>query len=100
MKFPTHPLLAAVVQALVVCALHWTPLRPSAWWLGAAFASGGYLFRELTQAEYRWIERYAGGRRANMPWYGQFDPRVWNLKSLLDWLAPIIVTVLVAAVMS
>lgn len=59
-------------------------------WLCAAFFVG----REHAQAEYRWIDAYGGGQRANMPWWGGFDPKVWNLKSLCDWLLPLCVAVL------
>ena len=49
------------------------------WWIG----------REHTQAEYRWIESYGRGLRANMPWWGGFDPRVWNkLDPWLDMMLP------------
>lgn len=51
-----------------------------------------YLGRELAQAEYRWIENYGGGKRANMPFTGQFDPRVWSFKSLSDMAFPIAAT--------
>jgi len=47
--------------------------------------------REHTQAEYRWIETFGRHRRANMPWWGGFDRRVWDVHSwwwnlLLPWL--------------
>jgi hypothetical protein len=58
------------------------------WWLGAAFGSAFFIGREITQAEYRWIEAYGSGLRANMPWWGAFDRRVWNAKSLVDFVAP------------
>lgn len=58
---------------------------------GAAAGSIMFLMREVTQAEYKWIKAYGSGKRANMPWWGGFDYRVWNLKSLTDWLVPAIV---------
>lgn len=59
------------------------------WWAGAAFAIALFIGREHAQAEYRWIDTYGAGRRANMPWWGGFDPRVWgHIDSWLDWLAP------------
>lgn len=61
-----------------------------AWWPGAMVAAG-YIGREHAQAEYRWIERFGGGKRANMPWWGGFDPKVWSFKSLTDWLLPVAV---------
>lgn len=41
-----------------------------------------------------WLCAYGGGQRENMPWWGGFDPKVWNLKSLCDWLLPLCVAVL------
>lgn len=56
----------------------------------AGYLAGATLVivREHTQAEYRWVERYGNGLRANMPWWGGFDYVVWNYSSLADWLAP------------
>lgn len=108
-------------------------------WVGALAFATGFVFRELAQAEYRWIERYGkrfespadyanwhyvtfgqyegrpplesweeyfeanpdlhvewlnlAGSRASLPWWGGFDPRVWNLHSLLGWLLPVAVVV-------
>lgn len=77
---------------------------PTAWLLrswagGAAAACAWAISREITQAEYRWIERYGEGLRANMPWWGGFDARVWHVDALLDWLVPGAVAVAVALVM-
>lgn len=49
-----------------------------------------FIAREHTQAEYRWIAQLGAGKRANMPWWGGFDRRAWNLPSLLDWLVPVL----------
>ncbi len=46
------------------------------WLMGGCLAAGLFIGREHTQAEYRYIELYAGGKRANMPWYGGFMPCV------------------------
>ena len=62
------------------------------WWLGAVGMAAVYIGREHAQAEYRWIEQYGFRRRANMPWWGGFDPKVWDRKSLIDWLAPLLAT--------
>lgn len=64
------------------------------WIVGAVFAAAFYMGREHAQAEHRWIEIYGGGRRANMPWYGGFDPKVWNLKSVTDFAAPALILAL------
>lgn len=84
-----HLLIALALQISV-----WRLLR--SWWAGALVASAWAISREITQAEYRWIERYGHGLRANMPWWGGFDPKVWTTADqFLDWMAP---TVLVMAV--
>lgn len=49
-----------------------------------------FLAREHTQAEYRWIAKYGQGKRMNMPWYGGFDPKVWDVGSLLDAIIPLL----------
>lgn len=59
-------------------------------WLCLA-APMAFLGREHAQAEYRWIKTFGNGIRANLPWWGAFDPRVWDVHSwwwnlLLPWL--------------
>ena len=66
------------------------------WWLGALLGPLFFLGREIAQAEYRWIEAYGGGRRANMPLLGGFDRRVWSGKSLRDVFFPVLIVCLVA----
>jgi hypothetical protein len=83
----THIIPAFFVQLL---------LSPFGWWLGALFAIGYYLGREMAQAEHRVINEYYGGKRANMPWWGAFQPRAWTSKSVLDWVLPTIAVTLVA----
>jgi hypothetical protein len=77
-----HLVLAMLMQLLVV--------RLCANWLaGALVASAWAISREITQAEYRWIELFGGGLRANMPWWGGFDLRVWQSPDpWFDWLLP------------
>ncbi|EMX6803347.1 hypothetical protein AAHJ44_003303, partial [Escherichia coli] len=41
--------------------------------------------------EYRWIEMFGHGKRMNMPWWGGFDPRVWDVGSLFDFVVPVTV---------
>lgn len=60
------------------------------WFTGGAIGCVWFIAREHTQAEYRWIAQFGGGKRANMPWWGGFSWRVWNLPSLLDWLVPVL----------
>lgn len=68
------------------------------WWIGAAFGAALFIGREHAQAEYRWIAEYSpDGRRASMPWWGGFDPRVWHhLDAITDWLAPIVAVIALA----
>jgi len=75
-----HALIALLVQAIVA--------QFAGWWTGAALAAGYFIGREFAQAEYRIIVTYCGGKRSAMPWWGGFDPRAWNAKSLADWAAP------------
>lgn len=84
----SHVLITLVIQVSI-------GLLFGEWFWGALFACGFYIGRELAQAEYRWIETYGLGRRANMPWWGRFDRRVWNIKSMLDWVGPVLVSVIV-----
>ena len=78
-----HAALSLVIQALV-------GLLTSNWWLGGLLACTWWIVREHTQAEYRWIEKYGQGKRANMPDWAGFDYRVWNVPSLLDFIAPVV----------
>lgn len=65
-------------------------------WVGAAAATGYYLGREMAQAEYRVIEDFYDGKRANMPWWGAFQRRAWTKKGMLDWILPAAAVILVA----
>ena len=77
-----HVLLAVGIQLAVRTLLR-------SWWAGAAAAVAWALAREITQAEYRWIEAFGGGLRANMPWWGGLDPAVWQkFDPWLDWIVP------------
>ena len=85
-----HLIVALALQLLVV-----TVTRN--WWGGALTAAAWSISREITQAEYRWIEQYGAGLRANMPWWGGLDPIVWQkLDPWLDWIAPTLLTVGIA----
>ena len=79
-----HPVGAVAAQCLI-------GLLTENWWAGAAFGAAFFVGREITQAEYRWIEAYGRGQRANLPWWGAFDPRVWRkADAWADWLAPVV----------
>jgi len=63
------------------------------WLAGAMLGSGFFIGREHAQAEYRAIQNYYGGKRANMPEFEGLKPRNWNVKSLLDFVFPVIATI-------
>ena len=70
------------------------------WWAGAALASAYFFGREIAQAEYRWIEIYGQGLRANMPWWGPLDYRAWpKLDQWVDWIGPAVATCCLAWIM-
>lgn len=77
-----HAAIALAIQAVIGFA-------SGDWWLGGALAAGIFAGREHAQAEYRWIERYGSDLRANMPWHGGFQGRVWSAKSVADVLLPL-----------
>ena len=89
-----HILLALLIQLAVGGALR-------SWSAGAAASCAWAIAREITQAEYRWIEQFGSGLRANMPWWGGLDLRVWqSLDAWLDWVAPSAMVVAIAAAAS
>lgn len=68
---------------------------------GAMLGVGFFLGREHSQAEYRSIEKFYGGKRANMPNdFVGFMPRAWDLDSVLDLVFPIIAVSVVCVVAS
>lgn len=85
-----HVAIALLIQ-LPLARLH-------GWAAGTAAACAWSVSREITQAEYRWIERYGDGLRANMPWWGGFDARVWHADAWLDWIVPCAVVIAIALV--
>jgi hypothetical protein len=68
------------------------------WWIGAVIGSLIFIVREHTQAEYRWIENYGERCRANLPWWGWADKRIWDLGSILDVACPLIVCFIIAII--
>jgi len=94
MMYFEHAIAALIVQALIARLTR-------NWWAGAGVASAYFLGREIAQAEYRWIEQFGAHLRANMPWWGPLDLRVWpKLDQWIDWIGPIIATTLVAWTMT
>jgi hypothetical protein len=82
-----HIIAALASQALI-------GVTTGNWWAGACFGAAFFVGREITQAEYRWIENFGQGRRANMPWWGPFDRRVWTkADQWLDWIGPVLAVI-------
>lgn len=81
------PLVHAAMASILQCVLG---LSFGLWAAGGALGCIWFIAREHTQAEYRWIAQFGAGKRANMPWWGGFSRRAWNLPSLLDWLVPVL----------
>lgn len=83
-----HALVCVSAQCLIGITL-------GDWATGGMAGSIWFFAREHTQAEYRWISLFGSGKRANMPWWGGFYWRVWNVASLLDWLVPMLACAIV-----
>lgn len=83
-----HALCAVAAQILV-------GLFTGNWAYGAIAGCTFFIAREHTQAEYRWIEMFGHGKRMNMPWWGGFDPRAWDVASLMDFAVPVVACLLV-----
>ena len=84
-----------MIHALITLAL-----SAMAWPFGlhaevAAMSAAFYCGREHAQAEYRAIKSFYGGKRENAPWWCGFEPMAWDAKSLVDWLGPVAVAVVV-----
>jgi len=87
-----HIIPALLIQLAITLLLRSLPA-------GAAAACVWSVSREITQAEYRWIEQFGGGLRANMPWWGGLDYRVWlKLDPWLDCILPSLLAVAIAVV--
>lgn len=78
-----HALAAVALQTVI-------GLIFGMWGAGGAIGCMWFIAREHTQAEYRWIAQFGAGKRANMPWWGGFSRRAWNMPSLLDWIVPVL----------
>ena len=87
-----HIIPALLIQLGISLALRNLPA-------GAAAACVWSISREITQAEYRWIEQFGEGLRAHMPWWGGLDPRVWQKADpWLDWILPSLLAIAIAIV--
>ena len=81
------PFYHAIAAVALQCAVG---LLFDDWHTGALVGCYWFISREHTQAEYRWIYQFGNGKRINMPWWGGFDQRAWNVASALDWLVPVV----------
>lgn len=89
---PWVHIAVAVGLMLLVLAL------PSPWDAVVA-GSSPFIAREVTQAEYRLIERFYGGLRANMPVWAAFrERRGWDAKSIGDFVWPAVFCAVLAIV--
>ena len=86
-----HTIISLVIQGLLFLLL----ADP---FLGVA-ASLLWLGREIAAAEYRHIQSLPSKKRKDMPWLGGLHAEYWTLKSLLDWVVPLVVTGLVAVLL-
>jgi len=84
-------ILQHTLIALACTGIGWLSGNPFA---GACFGVALFIGREHAQAEYRWIERYGNDKRANLPIWGGFDSRVWDMGSVLDWSVPLLACVI------
>jgi len=70
--------------------------RRAGLWLGALAGTVMAVTREVTQAEYRWIEAYGHGLRRNMPDLAGFYLWQWNAHSIAETAAAIAAVVAIA----
>ncbi|WP_429589163.1 hypothetical protein [Sphingomonas zeicaulis] len=67
-------------------------------WLGAFAGSTVCGMREVTQHEYRWIEAFGNGRRANMAGYEGLKVWDWNRHSIEETVLAVAAVAVVAFV--
>jgi hypothetical protein len=96
-----HIPLALIVQSLCWAIGHalGAPRRASLW-LGCFAASAVCIMREVTQAEYRWIEAYGHGLRANMPPLAGWYVWQWNAHSVDETLWAVAVSIAFAVALT
>ena len=106
MMHMAQELFVHVPIALGIMLLGWAlgramrvPTAPAIW-LGWFAAACTCVMREITQQEYRWIEAYGHGRRAEMPVLEGLNIWDWNAHSRIETLGALVVSALVAAAIS
>ncbi|PKP99085.1 MAG: hypothetical protein CVT76_01105 [Alphaproteobacteria bacterium HGW-Alphaproteobacteria-15] len=88
-----HTIIAVVVQVAV-------GILTRNWWVGGLAACCYFVGRELAQAEYRWIEHFGEGLRANAPWWAALDGRVWtSFDQYADIIGPVAACFALALIM-
>lgn len=88
-----HAIIALAVQITV-------GLTTRNWWAGGLAACCYFIGRELAQAEYRWIEQFGAGLRANAPWWAALDRRVWtSADQYADLIGPVAACTVLAVIM-
>lgn len=96
-----HAFVAVLHQLAVVAVFGWFDLNASLW-AGAALGAGVFVGREHAQAEQRVLRAIgyktltAAGEDGYKVSLMAHDLKYWNQDSLLDWLVPLFVVVLVA----
>lgn len=85
-----HPTITAVVQILIGILF-------GNWWLGGLLSVVWFCSREQTQAEYRAIQ-LIGGRRSELKWYNVYDPKIWTVHSITDFITPTVVAIIIFVV--
>lgn len=95
-----HVPIALILQAIgyVIARVLGAPVR-SAIWSGAFAAIAACVMREITQAEYRYIEGH-GGLRRFMPDLEGLKVWTWNAHSISETVVATAVVALVAALVS
>ena len=82
-------MIHAVITIIFCVVIFFLKIPSILFFLPAAF----YLGREIAQAEYRYIEEYCERKRKKMPWYAIFLSKAWTLKGILDWILPLLVSI-------
>lgn len=96
-----HVPIAIGIQLLcwAIGRLFDVPARASLW-IGCFAGAAVCVMREITQHEYRWIEQFGDGRRANMPGYAGLEVWHWNSHSIWETVVAILASVILAAVVT
>ena len=83
-------MIHAAITAIFCIAVFFLKFPDLLYFLPAAF----YLGREITQAEYRYIEEFCDRKRSRMPWYAVIVPEAWTVKGIFDWVLPLAVSLI------